>query len=66
MTSPQQHVTRQRALPADLLRGSGIAPVHGLPEPKPYHWRETEQRRDAEIQARLAAVRARLARTAAS
>lgn len=61
MTSAQQRVSRQSALPTDLFRGSGVAPVTSLPEPKPYRWRGAEQHREAEVQARLAAVRARLA-----
>jgi hypothetical protein len=51
----------QPGLPASLSRGTGVGRVTSLPEPVPYHWREAEQRRDAEVAARLAAVRARLA-----
>ena len=35
--------------------------VNGTPEPQPYTWRPGEAEREREVQARLAAIRARLA-----
>ena len=44
--------------PLDLAHAAAGTRRSGLPEPRPYTWRPGDAEREAEVQARLAAIRA--------